>query len=517
MASTEDKPESAQDATPITFTGWNSETQYQIFLETASFTSIKEDFTPSGPGESIRQTEYHPKATANQSPTLSASISRNTLEAMSFTSVSISRGTMASPETWQIVVGLPDFEGMKSSFSSSVGSDGMMTQTWQFQQDLATTSSSVSSVTSAASSASKNSISTSSRSPSSSPSPASSNPAIPTAADSPTVASPQAVAKSGMSTGAVAGIAIGSAVAGALIGCLLFWLCAGKSRRRKSPAYRGVESQSQQALRDEKSPVVSLVSPVALRDRPLSAATVIEDKLPPPLDNAAILGEMSEFRNMIKSHVENFYSSSPAGGQMIHPASLHLLGYSASETSDLHELLLDPETALLALRSIIATVITPRLEPSCNPMNTLLPPEIVSCMHSMSDAGNAQDTAAFRAHWRTITAHLIHKTYIAAAFAPGDPRLSHIRSVLELLVPVLKPYMLPSDQTHATEDLSAILRWAAGFGLRLFAQPKTFRFDWEGVEGGLERVQTAFPGLVVEEDEVGRRVERGIWKREALD
>lgn len=324
---------------------------------------------------------------------------------------------------------------------------------------------------------------------------------------------------SSISPGAAAGIGIGCALAGALIAAaiaLLFW-----RRRRRRTARSDVIP-----LNGFASVEKSVTSP----DLSSPATGVVDRNLPQPAEDQALGGEMSRLRTSIKNHVQSYYHTNAVrGGVDLAALGLVAAGNMPLIASTLGSLLSNPATRLTAIRFCIAWVAISRIEHSCEPSMSFLPPEIASCLVSI--AGAREDPSsesslplklchppitdllsarmAFMSKWRTITASLLQSKYGGTAFSSYDPRNPNIAEALRSLDAILAPFALEErDSRERTQKLEEILRRGARFGFLLFSQPSTWEFDWNTPPNAGRGALAVSPALLQVGDDNGRRLPR---------
>lgn len=118
------------------------------------------------------------------------------------------------------------------------------------------------------------------------------------------------------------------------------------------------------------------------RDEPTGMGTA-GISLPQPSGDQVIDGELSRLRTLVKNYVKSYYHN---GAQdKIEQTALAALGPDLPIlVPTLSKLLSDQNTRILAIRFCIAWIITSRIELECEPHLTFLPPEIASCLNSMS-------------------------------------------------------------------------------------------------------------------------------------
>lgn len=326
---------------------------------------------------------------------------------------------------------------------------------------------------------------------------------------------------SGIAPGAVAGAAIGSLIAGALIAGLIMWFCLRKTR--KSRHGRDQES-SMLALvpGQEKGPAANVLSLA-------SASPVSRDVsgiLPQPLEDEAISSGFSGIGVAIKNHVQSFYHSSRVSPALLDLDDLQRLGSDLPlSTGTLSTLLGNTDTREVALRFCIGWIVVSRMQLSSSPNSTLLPPQIADFFSSMaignhasqreylflvvlSVADNHVAQTTYLAHWRGLTAELLHSTYGKNSFTTSDPRLRSIENAINALDGILLPFAdSRMANTQRMQNLREILKRAATFAYTLFSQPSTYEFDWQGQQqGGLSEGLCVFPAFVQVTDESGEAV-----------
>jgi len=187
------------------------------------------------------------------------------------------------------------------------------------------------------------------------------------------------VKKSGVSSGGVAGISIGCAIAGAAIGFLLFWFFKRKSNNRHQTLDQEVRAAA--FSRQEKQPAVN-VQPL---DNANLATRTVENNLPQPLEDNAIAEAISKISNSIKNHVQSYYHSAQVSAGAVNLDALQALGDGLpTSIGTLNTMLANPTTRETALRLCIAWVVVSRIQFGGDPRITFLPPEVTSCINSMT-------------------------------------------------------------------------------------------------------------------------------------
>ena len=202
----------------------------------------------------------------------------------------------------------------------------------------------------------------------------------------------------GVSSGVAAGIGIGCAVAGAILAAIaLFFLM--RRRRRSEARQPRTSSLPRQEKRSSGGPSYpeTTLAPVA-KSNTMSA---VEAALAPPMQDRDISGDMSKLGIAIKNHAHSYYSGT-IGPQALTTGSERaissLLGSDAPMSStDLAALLSNPKSTTTAVRFLIGWSILRRVELSCPPETSLLPPELAECLEGMkSFQGNGDGMCAVK-------------------------------------------------------------------------------------------------------------------------
>lgn len=189
--------------------------------------------------------------------------------------------------------------------------------------------------------------------------------------------------KATVSAGGAAGIGIGCAIAGAAIGFLLFWSFKRKSNNRHQTPDQ--EARATAFPRQEKQPVVN-VQPL---DNANLTTRTVENNLPQPLEDNAIAEAISKISNSIKNHVQSYYHSARVSAGAVNLDALQALGDGLpTSIGTLNTMLANPTTRETALRLCIAWVVVSRIQFGGDPRITFLPPEVTSCINSMTGLDN---------------------------------------------------------------------------------------------------------------------------------
>jgi hypothetical protein len=281
----------------------------------------------------------------------------------------------------------------------------------------------------------------------------------------------------------------------------LFWFFKRKSNNRHQTLDQ--ETRAAALSGQEKQPVANI--------KPLDNANLttrtVENNLPQPLEDNAIAEAISKISNSIKNHVQSYYHSARVSVGTVNPDALQALGDGfPTSIGTLNTMLANPTTRETALRLCIAWVVVSRIQFGGDPRITFLPPEVISCIDSMTGLdGKPQVRTAFLSKWRVLTAELMQTTYGGNAFPANDPRNHNILQAVEVLDVVLRPYTDERmDNNQRRRNLEEILKRAAGFAFMLFSQPSSWKFEWENPHGHEPGSIVVFPALAQIVDEIGR-------------
>lgn len=182
-----------------------------------------------------------------------------------------------------------------------------------------------------------------------------------------------------ISSGAAAGIGIGAAIGGILLASAVFFLCFGKSARRKPRYDSEIPLKRPPSYGENKTPGLSQVTAIGAWN---SSA---EKHLPQPVPDDTISGEMSKLRSLINNHVQSYYRTSEVDLDAMDETTLGgLVDNSQTTPSALASAITNPKSRTPALRYLIAWAIFSRIGLQSHPSTTFLPLEAVSCLDSMT-------------------------------------------------------------------------------------------------------------------------------------
>ncbi|QDS69004.1 hypothetical protein FKW77_009468 [Venturia effusa] len=314
----------------------------------------------------------------------------------------------------------------------------------------------------------------------------------------PPVSEKPSTSKAGLEPGPTAGLAIGMLFAGALIAAACFLLF---NRRQKGNAARAGQ-YGPTMYTDEHD----LKHPTKIGSTPMGAiggAAILENNLPQPKEDNAIIGDLSRIKSRIEGHVESYYATAGANNQAVAQALRAAVG-SAFPVSmaKLQELLANPRKRPVILRAAIAWIIVSRIGFGSASNTTFLPALLAGLTRDLSASRMDEPArAALLSKWRQITAALSGNIF-SQEMSADDPRSANVNNALELADTFLRPCAKDSDHEKRLFNLEEIMKRAARFGFLLFSQPCSFDFEW--TDNGSRLV--VFPGLLQVSDEHGRPV-----------
>ena len=209
---------------------------------------------------------------------------------------------------------------------------------------------------------------------------------------------PQAT-NDGLSTGATAGIAIGCFAAGALLAGLIFWFC-WRKRGRPNTQY---PAENTYALASQEKGFSANAMPLSTKRSSLAG---LSGGLPQPLEDKAISGDVSKISNAIKNHVQSYYHTSRVNPGLIDYEDLHALGSGLPvSVGTLTTLIGNAATREIALRFIIAWVVISKLQPSKDPIKSLLPSEVAQCYQAVANGDRGYQGMRYTLLHRLVSEH----------------------------------------------------------------------------------------------------------------
>jgi len=292
----------------------------------------------------------------------------------------------------------------------------------------------------------------------------------------------------GIGIGIVCGI-----IAGVLLAALVFFLISRRRNRKSSK--EGEYGSAHYAGDTKKSAAVTISIPEN------SSAAIVENSLPQPKEDNAIIGDVSKLKNKIDGHVQTFYQTGHANDQGAVHALTQVLGeHSPIPAQRLKELLSNPRSRPNVLRAALAWVIVNKISLESDPRETFLPSNIAGAFNNLPPNRMDERTRmAFLSQWRQITAALTGNFFTQETMAENDSRIENIRNTVQSADQFLAPYANSADHDARLRNLEEIMKRASRLGFLLFSQPSLFRFDWSDNGGGL----VVFPALLQTSDDNG--------------
>jgi hypothetical protein len=259
----------------------------------------------------------------------------------------------------------------------------------------------------------------------------------------------------------------------------------------------------------------------------------IDHLLPQPVEDDAIIKDVSRIRDNIKNHAQTYYHSEAVPEAKINSHALAEIAEAAGMSSTtLTGLLSNPSTRGDAIRLYISYIVLSRCEDSRFP--SLLPQEIASLAvaiprHGGNKAGKSKlliqkslkrfansfsAPSVLFSKWKTITGALLQSRYGRQGQTSGVTSQGVSNAIADLNL-ALAPFVqggLDGGQRH--KNLELIFGRAESLAFLLFSQPSSFRFDFTG-----QRALVVFPALlqVINEQAQDLSPPRVFWEKETAD
>lgn len=190
-----------------------------------------------------------------------------------------------------------------------------------------------------------------------------------------------------VSAGGAAGIGIGSAIGGAIVAILIFLLLMRKSRESGSKSKKP-RVASTVLGRNKLSPALADYESTQFEFDDQNAVAIVERALPQPADDQTIGGEMSKLCTLIKNHIQSYYHNGRTQESIdsVNFDEMEVAGRKLPiSTPALISLLANSKTRFSALRFYLSWITLQRIEPTCDPDRTFLPPEVARFLKSMAN------------------------------------------------------------------------------------------------------------------------------------
>ncbi|KAF3004427.1 hypothetical protein E8E13_010399 [Curvularia kusanoi] len=314
-----------------------------------------------------------------------------------------------------------------------------------------------------------------------------SSPKVPVATSSSATAAmptgPAAKDSKGLAGGAVAGIAIGMLLAGALITTIVLLLFLRRQRRRNTTPPTSYSRHHAPDATRNTAPEKGVTVTAAPRG-------TIEDLLPQPVEDGAIINDLSKIRDNIKNYVRTYYHSGPiSAGNINEPGLRDLAALTGTSAATVVSVLSNPTTRDHALRLIVGFVILTRCTGERSP--SLLPSDVVALSASTLANNGSHSQSILYSKWKVITGALLQQRNGRQNQDPSQAQAFEdtVVSLESIMAPFAKSTI---DGIQRRKNLDMILTRAANLAFLLFTQPGSFRFDFATPQGGL----TVFPALL---------------------
>lgn len=119
-----------------------------------------------------------------------------------------------------------------------------------------------------------------------------------------------------------------------------------------------------------------------------SAAAIVENHLPQPVEDKKITGGLDSLKTLINNHVLSYYHIAPSQEKASAQNLTRVLGNRSPIVADrLSAMLASPRTRPPAMRFVVAWIVLSRLGPDSDPATTFLPWQWLSVIQSMGNAG----------------------------------------------------------------------------------------------------------------------------------
>ncbi|KAG9239684.1 hypothetical protein BJ875DRAFT_447371 [Amylocarpus encephaloides] len=307
----------------------------------------------------------------------------------------------------------------------------------------------------------------------------------PTAQDTPL---PTSKINKAITSGAVAGVAIGCFVIGALLVGLIAFLL----RRKRQP-----HRYPQQHLHPGDIALVEHGKYNRNTEASVSKARVVsnvDNLLPQPAEDHAIVGGFSKIRDGIKNHAQSYYHKSPISHEAVNEEALtELASATGITTATLKTFLLNPATRTPAIMILLSQLALSRCNSRIDGQYSFLPREISGLLAPAGAIGITTSQLALFSKWKTITGALLERQY---GELPGsnDPRRVSIDQALAAVEPILTPFINPNIDEARRRNLESILSRTMKFAFLLFSQPGCFEFDF--TQTGRADNLVVFPAMI---------------------
>ncbi|KAJ5726653.1 uncharacterized protein N7483_008010 [Penicillium malachiteum] len=301
----------------------------------------------------------------------------------------------------------------------------------------------------------------------------------------------------GFSTGALAGGIVGAFVGGCLIAFVIASLL---FRKRKPGNSAGAGSYGSASAAEGGKPVVSYATKNGtVASESFGPATVTAAFVPESADDGTVSNKIESLFDQISLHIDNYYVRLASNPLLTTEEKESLSRYNSPFVPEsLASLLSVGKPQRAALTHALAYALLEAIRPASD-AGSLLP----ACFRwgplqdSLGHPNTAQDAAAF--NWRMLTSQL----NASAASARDDQYINAFVAEFTTTFATYRNGDFP--QSEQVAHLTSVVKAAFELGVWLFAQPCTFKFDWQSGSTG-ESQLVIFPSVLKVCDERGRRL-----------
>jgi len=209
-----------------------------------------------------------------------------------------------------------------------------------------------------------------------------------------------------------------------------------------------------------------------------------------------IVNGMKNINQLIEIHVENYMTMSEISS-LVRPdvkarlekaLSIYVDSESQMPVKELSELLIDVRTRKSAIIYLIAWTLLSGISSSADPKQTLLPSELIMFINQIPQQNT--DWHLFQTalgKWRAISTFLL---FPLGAKTQNPRRERELRSNIERIITCLNETLRPFhniqiDSLSRNDNLAAMIRATAEFGLLLFSQPISWSVRWDDLSAQL--------------------------------
>ncbi|RDW72343.1 uncharacterized protein DSM5745_07515 [Aspergillus mulundensis] len=292
---------------------------------------------------------------------------------------------------------------------------------------------------------------------------------------------------SGYSTGTLAGAIVGSIIGTALLTLFLAFLFF--RRRRRTDASQPDHNPGVQY--DKAGTAISESGTGAGAGAVFSLASVT----PQPADDETVRRRILTLIDQADLHVDNYYV--PASSSTLpHLTQADIAKLEKYNSEYLPDSVVDLLQKRTVQRQVVTHVLVYTLLKAIGPGGTLLP-ALLAAQPQVETGTTSNELPTYLFAWRMLTAHLYTNSKGSARPPPTSP---HAGDLAAQFTSAFAPYAVSVPEPDRLAHLENLATATAELGTWLFAQPCTFRMDWERRARGF----SVSPGVVKIADETGR-------------